>query len=194
MATTFTTATAALLAKIADRSFDSGTRAATASPFFGEPLSADAFAALRQWHTTTPGNSFVWCLPGGGELAIAADRATTSFAHGRTGQLMMIRSDWTDPHHDEACVTWVDGLYRQVAPQTSGAYLNWTNTGIESRPHLLYGHSFPRLVEVKHRYDPDGVFGFDHGIPGSVSRAQARRLELPDSTISELRDRGRLVE
>ncbi|GAB2707137.1 FAD-binding oxidoreductase [Nocardia thraciensis] len=194
VATTFTAATAALLAKIADTSFDTGTRAATASPFFDHPLPPDGFAALREWHTATPGNSFTWCVPGGGELAAAADRGTASFAHGRTGQLMMIRSNWADPHDDQECTTWAGGLYRQVSPHATGAYLNWTNTGIESRPHLFYGDNFPRLVEIKHRYDPDGVFGFEHGIPGSLSPTQAQQLELPDTMISELRERGRLIE
>ncbi|WP_024805626.1 FAD-binding oxidoreductase [Nocardia sp. BMG51109] len=192
--TTFTAAMSALLQKIADDSFDSSTRAVTASPFFAEPLSHDVFGALRESHVGPPGNSFVWCLPGGGQLTAAADRGTESFAHGRAHHLMLIRSDWSDPRDDEACTSWAGSLYRHVSHRATGAYLNWTNTDIEARPQLFYGDNFPRLVETKHRYDPDGVFDFDNGIPASVSLRQAQRLALPDTMVAELRSRGRLVE
>ncbi|TDZ94258.1 putative FAD-linked oxidoreductase YvdP [Mycobacteroides salmoniphilum] len=180
--TTFVAAMAALLEKIGGEAFDVDTRAVTASPFFDQPLDRNLMGILRDWHTKAPGNSFVWCLPGGGELAAAADRGTQSFAHGHMQQLMLIRSDWSDLRDDDACISWVSGLYDLVQPYASGAYLNWTNTDIESRPHRLYRDSYTRLVQIKHRYDPNSIFDFAHAIPASIPRAHARRLRLPDET------------
>ncbi|MEU9807272.1 FAD-binding oxidoreductase [Mycobacterium sp. NPDC050853] len=192
--TTFVAAMAALLQKIGGESFDVDTRAATASPFFDQPLDRNLMGILRDWHTKAPGNSFVWCLPGGGELTAAADRGTQSFSHGHMQQLMLIRSDWSDLRDDDACISWVSGLYDLVQPHASGAYLNWTNTDTESRPHRLYRDSYARLVQIKHRHDPHSIFSFTHAIPASISRAHARQLQLPDSTLTELSDRGLLVD
>lgn len=192
--TTFVAAMTALLQKIAGESFDVGTRAATASPFFDRPLGRDLMPILRDCHTKAPCNSFVWCLPGGGELVAAAGRGAQSFAHGHMTQLMLIRSDWSDPRDDDACTSWVSGLYDLVQPYAVGAYLNWTNIDFESRPHRLYGNSYPRLVEIKRRYDPNAVFSFPHAIPASISRAQGRQLRLPESALTELSDRGLLVD
>lgn len=192
--TTFVAAMAALLEKIGGESFGVGTRAVTASPFFDQPLDRNLMRILRDWHTKAPGNSFVWCLPGGAELAAAADRGMQSFAHGHMQQLMLIRSDWGDVADDDACIAWVSGLYDLVQPYACGAYLNWTNIDIESRPYRLYRDSYARLVQVKDRYDPNSTFSFTHAIPASVSRAQARQLQLPDSTLAELSHRGVLVD
>lgn len=192
--TTFVAAMAALLQKVGGESFDVGTRAATASPFFDQPLDRNLMRILRDWHTKAPGNSFVWCLPGGAELAAAAGRGIHSFAHGQMQQLMLIRSDWSDVRQDDACVSWVSGLYSLVQPYACGAYLNWTNTDVESRPHRLYRDSYARLVEIKHRYDPSSAFNFAQSIPVSVSAAAARRLQLPAVTLAELSNRGVLVD
>jgi FAD/FMN-containing dehydrogenase len=187
--TTYADVTRMMLVGVSGSAFDTGARAAAVAPFLDQPVDDETSRVLREWHVDAPGHSFVWCGPGGGALGGAG----TSFAHGRAEQLMLIRSDWTDSREDADCVGWVSGLYDRLRPQVGGAYLSYTNTGVEDRPHLLYRDAFPRLVEVKHRYDPEGVFRFEHGIPGAVSPDGARRLGLPDDMVAELRTRGRLV-
>ncbi|MFI6999314.1 FAD-binding oxidoreductase [Nocardia sp. NPDC050175] len=181
-----------LLAGIAEESFDIGARAITASPTFDAPLDDTAVQALREWHTKAPCNSFTWSFPGGGALTTETETGATSFAHGVSAQNMLFRSDWTEPADDAACVAWAQGIYNDVRHRVTGAYLNWTNVEIEARPHMLYGDGFPRLMQIKHRYDPQGVFGFSHSIPATLSRTECVNLELPGTMVAEIERRGLL--
>jgi hypothetical protein len=104
-----------------------------------------------------------------------------------------IRADWTDPAQDGAYAEWYRGLWAELRPHTSSTYLNWTDFTIDNRVYPRYGESFAPLVEIKHRYDPDGVFQTPAGIPGSVTEAAATGMGLPQSQIEQLRASGHLI-
>jgi hypothetical protein len=56
---------------------------------------------------------------------------------------------------------------RAAAPET-GAYLNECDYFQENWQHAFWGPNYPRLAEIKKRYDPDGLFTVHHGV-GSES-------------------------
>ena len=61
---------------------------------------------------------------------------------------------------------WVRDAGERVRPfSTGGNYINFqTADEDEQRVRATYGANFDRLVEIKHRYDPDNVFRSNRNI------------------------------
>ena len=86
--------------------------------------------------------------------------------------MLATESSW-EPDDDQsvidANVEWLDGLAEELAPHVSGsAYQNFIDRGQPDWQQAYYGDNFERLVEVKQRYDPDGLFDYEQGIPSSA--------------------------
>jgi Berberine and berberine like len=52
---------------------------------------------------------------------------------------------------------------RSISPR-SGSYVNETNFFEEDWQRSFWGDHYPRLVEIKRRYDPDNLFSVHHGV------------------------------
>lgn len=68
----------------------------------------------------------------------------------------------------DANIRWVENFRTNLLPYTNGAYVNFPDLCIENWPESYYGANFPRLVEVKQKYDPCDVFHFPQSIPTSL--------------------------
>jgi FAD/FMN-containing dehydrogenase len=60
-------------------------------------------------------------------------------------------------------VTEAMAVIRSVSPG-SGSYVNESDYFEDDWQHSYWGDHYPRLVEIKRRYDPDGVFTVHHGV------------------------------
>ncbi|MEU6353927.1 FAD-binding oxidoreductase [Streptomyces sp. NPDC047072] len=73
---------------------------------------------------------------------------------------------WEDPAQDGQCVQWVRDACAAARPWSTGAvYLNFI--GDEGAARVTAGvgaENAGRLAALKHRYDPDNVFRFNHNI------------------------------
>ena len=98
----------------------------------------------------------VWQL--GGAVADLAPDAT-AFWHRTEPYMVTFEANWDDPADDDANVAWArEGIaeVRELA-EAGGGYGNFP--GFHEDPaHAVYGGNYERLVEVKERYDPRGVF------------------------------------
>ena len=54
-------------------------------------------------------------------------------------------------------------VIRSVSPR-SGSYVNESDFFEDDWQHSYWGDHYPRLVEIKRRYDPDNVFSVHHGV------------------------------
>ena len=85
----------------------------------------------------------------------------TAFALRRDHLLVEILAAWepspdTDPAVHRA---WAEDLSGQLAPSSlPGGYPNLLGPAEATRTRLAYGPNTPRLRDLKHRYDPNGVF------------------------------------
>jgi FAD/FMN-containing dehydrogenase len=85
----------------------------------------------------------------------------TAFALRRDHLLVEILAAWEPSPHDDGTAhrAWAQDLSGQLAPSAlPGGYPNLLGPGDSDRTMLAYGANAPRLRDLKHQYDPDGVF------------------------------------
>jgi FAD/FMN-containing dehydrogenase len=100
----------------------------------------------------------------GGALNRPAPGAT-AFVHRDNLFSMQYVVYWDDPSGEDASVAWIRAFHRAMAPYASGlAYQNYIDPDLETWRAAYYGRNYPRLLDVKRRYDPDHVFRFAQGV------------------------------
>jgi FAD/FMN-containing dehydrogenase len=95
---------------------------------------------------------------GGAETDPAPD--ATAYPHRDAAHHLLVEARWDDPAADDAHVEWVQRFADAVAPFTTGdAALNFlTDDEAAARADAAYGENRERLLEVKRRWDPAGLF------------------------------------
>lgn len=79
---------------------------------------------------------------------------------------------WSDPADNEANLAWARSAWAAMQRYSSGGmYLNFDGLGEEKEGlvHSGYGDNYPRLVQIKNKYDPTNVFRFNNNIRPTVS-------------------------
>jgi FAD/FMN-containing dehydrogenase len=83
--------------------------------------------------------------------------------------LLRATPDWaTDAPKSvsDGLIAWTNQMIRLIAPHTPAeSYQNFPNRGIVDWQKQYYGENFPRLVNVKRKYDPHNVFHNAQSIP-----------------------------
>ena len=124
------------------------------------------------------------------------DPEATAFGVRSPRYLIGVEANWEDPAASDANVAWARDTVTALEPfSTGGAYLNFPGF-FEEGDELLrasYGErNYERLVELKRRYDPDGLFvgprsnamsaaGHVHGgsVEAALGRPRTRRTTPP---------------
>ena len=65
---------------------------------------------------------------------------------------------WRRPEDESARMAWVDSTLTVLAPHLGPTYVNFITSPEESAVRATYGANYPRLLQIKRRYDPDNVF------------------------------------
>jgi FAD/FMN-containing dehydrogenase len=152
--------------------------------FMSELFDTQAIQTLEEWMAKAPGGAapVIYAL-GGAISRVAPDE--TAFVHRNAMMLITFQSNWTNSADDNVNVEWVEGIHQAMQTYTTGgAYVNIPDRALENWPYAYYGDNFPRLMEVKRRYDPDNVFNFEQSVPVSLTPDDARKLKLPESMIA----------
>ena len=94
---------------------------------------------------------------------VAAD--ATAFGHRDATYAMVIAGMWPDPADNKKNTQWVRDYYAAIAPHSdAGGYVNFASSDDQSKVAANYGVNYPRLQEVKRRYDPDNLFRHNQNI------------------------------
>ena len=77
-----------------------------------------------------------------------------------TGFNLVIISQWMDQRDNERCIAWCRDMYASLTPFLGTArYVNYLGEDEAGDPAAVaYGANYPRLRELKSKYDPDNVF------------------------------------
>jgi FAD/FMN-containing dehydrogenase len=89
----------------------------------------------------------------------------TAFAYRDANFATVIAGMWPEPAANDANIRWVKDYYAATAPLSEdGGYVNFMAGDDQSRIQANYRGNYPRLVEVKRRYDPDNLFHLNQNI------------------------------
>ena len=72
-----------------------------------------------------------------------------------------------DPAQNDEKIAAVREYYYEMQPYMSGFYTN-LNEDDEKKTWGNYGENYPRLVEIKNKYDPTNLFRLNANIKPSV--------------------------
>ncbi|MDP8994143.1 MAG: FAD-binding oxidoreductase [Pseudomonadota bacterium] len=119
----------------------------------------EQFAAGPSPHT-------VFLLQQIGNAANRVPAEATAFAHRDARWDALVLTGWEDPSQDDRQVSWSRQVYESWRPFCSDA--SYTNAlsgeDSESVVRSSYGTAYPRLAEVKARYDPANIFRMNANI------------------------------
>ena len=102
---------------------------------------------------------------GGATARVAPD--ATAFAHRNVAVNFGIQYASNDPSQNEAGIAAVREFYQALTPHMAGFYTN-LHDDTEKRTWGNYGPNYPRLVDVKNRYDPTNLFRLNANIRPTV--------------------------
>lgn len=84
----------------------------------------------------------------------------------------IIFSAWLDRGESEVHIKWNRDLWEAMKPHsTGGVYVNDIGREVEEGSDMIraaYGASYPRLVEIKNKYDPKNLFRHNQNIKPTV--------------------------
>jgi FAD/FMN-containing dehydrogenase len=132
---------------------------------FVNELTDDAIAAHLEHGPKVPVvNSTVHIYPINGAChRVPAD--ATAFAYRDATFATVIAGMWPDPADNEANIRWVREFYEATAPLSEeGAYVNFMAEDDRDRIPVSYRDNYPRLVDIKRKYDPDNLFRVNQNI------------------------------
>jgi FAD/FMN-containing dehydrogenase len=117
-------------------------------------------------------------LSGAAASALARDRATAINPAVFDAAALALSVSWEQyaypgvPGHEpdpelaragQQAVTQVMDIIRAAAPD-AGSYVNETDYHQRDWQNSFWGDNYPRLLEIKHAYDPSNLFRVHHGV------------------------------
>ncbi len=98
-----------------------------------------------------------------GGVIRSVDESATAFPHRKPELMLAVAGAWTDPEDDELAIESLRAWYGALEPYTGGQYDNIQYDGADS-DEQNYGPNYPKLQQVKKRYDPGNLFRLNNNI------------------------------
>jgi FAD/FMN-containing dehydrogenase len=93
------------------------------------------------------------------------DSSTTAFANRKDQWDTDIISQWTEAGDDEKNISWTKEFWKEIEPFTRGVYINHLGADdFNDRVKISYSSNYPRLQEIKKKYDPENFFRLNNNI------------------------------
>ena len=105
--------------------------------------------------------------PMGGAVGRVAPDAT-AFWNRKSDFMFMLHGAWMDAAQDAANVEEGRRIWQTLEPYTKGHYVNAEPNADAQRLRATYGDGFPRLVQLKNKYDPNNLFRLNANIKPTV--------------------------
>jgi FAD/FMN-containing dehydrogenase len=100
----------------------------------------------------------------GGAISRVTNDAT-AYPYRESRHNLLIAAAWDDSSGDEAHLSWARNGWKALEPFTRGFYVNDNNADIAERRVLEnYGNNYPRLSQLKAKYDPNNMFRLNANI------------------------------
>ena len=76
----------------------------------------------------------------------------------------MLISSWTNPALDEQHISTLRNAWKHIEPMTNGFYTNSMSDSQEAKVAANFGANYPRLQQIKRKYDPANQFRLNANI------------------------------
>jgi hypothetical protein len=112
------------------------------------------------------------CSAGLSQMGGAVARVSpdgTAFWNRHAGYDFLINGDWTDRTQDQRNMQAIRDMWSGLEKFSEGYYVNTEPSEDERRLRGTYGNNYPRLVQLKNRYDPTNLFRLNANIKPSAA-------------------------
>lgn len=99
----------------------------------------------------------------GGAIAQVPEDAT-AYTNRSARFNLSIDNIWEDPAENESQIAWARAFFEEMHPFTRGVYLNFAVDEGLDRVKESYGDKYPRLADLKRKYDPTNLFRLNQNI------------------------------
>lgn len=151
----------------ADEAFPVGGRYYMKSHFLDEFTDA-CIDALLEWYAQRPTAETLIAIRTLGGAVARVGEDESAFAHRSARFNLSIDATWVEPTMDEVAVAWTRSTWEEMrAFSNGGVYLNFSGLDAEAEDlrSAVQGSNELRLAEIRHAYDPEGVFAEAAGRP-----------------------------
>ena len=135
---------------------------------FSSEITADMVAAIVGGFEADPGRvTIVFTQHCGGAIA-RVPMAATSFAHRYARVNLLVVTGWPFGTDGAPHMAWARKYWAGLERFTRGFYTNEVGDEAAAVVNANYGPNYPRLVDVKNRYDPTNLFRLNANVRPSV--------------------------
>ncbi len=88
-----------------------------------------------------------------------------AFAQRHSDYCIGFMPQWTDPAEDQTHISWARSAWDAIQPYATGGYLlNYLAEGERDAVKAAFGVNYPRLRELKRKFDPSNFFSLNQNI------------------------------
>ncbi|MEP6782114.1 MAG: FAD-binding oxidoreductase [Acidobacteriota bacterium] len=133
--------------------------------YIEKPLALADWQAIVNYELTAPNpNNTAIIEPYGGAIN-AFPVSGSAFVHRKAAMDFFVDVFWVDDADRQQAVGWLNGFWKLMQPYLNGhVYQNYPNRGLADFENAYWGSAYPRLTQVKAKYDPQNVFQFQQSI------------------------------
>jgi hypothetical protein len=146
-----------------DEANASGRRFYGKSGFLSELTQKDVDQLVEISEQTVAQGVSIVMQQGGGAIGRAAPDSA-AFPNRGARYWAMVAKGWTDASLDQKHIGNVRGAWKRIEPLTEGFYVNAMTEDEYQRVVANYGANYPRLAQIKRKYDPANQFRLNANI------------------------------
>jgi hypothetical protein len=120
------------------------------------------------FRSAPPGSFSLVMQQGGGAIGRTPVDAA-AFPNRRARYWVMLSKAWQHGSEDEQHIIAVRDAWQRIAPLTSGFYVNAMADDEYARVAANYGANYPRLQQLKRKYDPGNLFRLNANVLPAAS-------------------------
>jgi len=125
---------------------------------FVTQLTPQGIDRLIDVFANAPSGSFSIVIQQGGGAIGRRPVSATAFPNRGANYWVMLSKSWKDAGEDAQRLELLRGAWKSIEPLTSGFYVNAITDDDRARVASNYGDNYPRLQQLKRKYDPNNQF------------------------------------
>jgi FAD/FMN-containing dehydrogenase len=134
------------------------------SQFISTPFPAEAIDLVAEYSAAAPSAASDYFCSSLGGAVTEPPPGGSAFVHRDALFYAEPGAGWNGDELTPKALAWVAEFSEALQPYVSGAYVNVPNAEAADWEVAYWGEHYPRLREIKSKYDPDNVFRYEQSI------------------------------